>query len=65
MQSWDYLLGIASVKREQSLMRGTLVAQGVFSVYRTDAVGDAGGWPDMIGEAGSTELAGIPKRPHS
>jgi len=50
MQSWDYLLGIASVKREQSLMRGTLVAQGAFSVYRTDAVRDAGGWPDMIGE---------------
>jgi poly-beta-1,6-N-acetyl-D-glucosamine synthase len=50
MQSWDYLLGIGSVKREQSLMRRTLVAQGAFSVYRTDAVRAVGGWPDMIGE---------------
>jgi biofilm PGA synthesis N-glycosyltransferase PgaC len=50
MQSWDYLLGIASVKRQQSLMRGTLVAQGAFSVYRADALRAVGGWPDMIGE---------------
>jgi poly-beta-1,6-N-acetyl-D-glucosamine synthase len=50
MQTWDYLLGIASVKRQQSLMRGTLVAQGAFSLYRTDALRAAGGWPDMIGE---------------
>jgi poly-beta-1,6-N-acetyl-D-glucosamine synthase len=50
MQSWDYLLGIGSVKREQSLMRGTLVAQGAFSVYRADAVRAVGGWPDLIGE---------------
>jgi poly-beta-1,6-N-acetyl-D-glucosamine synthase len=50
MQSWDYLIGIGSVKREQSLMRGTLVAQGAFSVYRADAVRAVGGWPDMIGE---------------
>ena len=28
MQDWDYLLGIASVKRQQSLVNGTLVAQG-------------------------------------
>jgi biofilm PGA synthesis N-glycosyltransferase PgaC len=27
-----------------------LVAQGAFSVYRTDAVRSVGGWPDMIGE---------------
>lgn len=50
MQEWDYFLGIASVKRQQALMRGTLVAQGAFSVYRTRAVREAGGWPDMIGE---------------
>jgi biofilm PGA synthesis N-glycosyltransferase PgaC len=50
MQTWDYLLGIGSVKRQQSLMRGTLVAQGAFSVYRTQSVRDVGGWPDMIGE---------------
>ena len=50
MQSWDYMLGIASVKRQQSLMRGTLVAQGAFSVYRSDALRAVQGWPDMIGE---------------
>jgi biofilm PGA synthesis N-glycosyltransferase PgaC len=49
-QEWDYFLGIASVKREQSLLRGTLVAQGAFSVYRTAALRRVGGWPDMIGE---------------
>jgi biofilm PGA synthesis N-glycosyltransferase PgaC len=50
MQDWDYLLGIASVKRQQSLVNGTLVAQGAFSVYDTKALHRAGGWPDMIGE---------------
>jgi biofilm PGA synthesis N-glycosyltransferase PgaC len=50
MQEWDYFLGIASVKRQQGLQRGTLVAQGAFSVYRTAAVRAVGGWPDMIGE---------------
>jgi biofilm PGA synthesis N-glycosyltransferase PgaC len=50
MQEWDYFLGIASVKRQQGLQRGTLVAQGAFSVYRTEAVRAVGGWPDMIGE---------------
>lgn len=28
LQQWDYLVGIASVKRAQSLLQGTLVAQG-------------------------------------
>jgi biofilm PGA synthesis N-glycosyltransferase PgaC len=50
MQEWDYLLGIASVKRRQGLYQGTLVAQGAFSLYRTQAVLTAGGWPDAIGE---------------
>ena len=50
MQEWDYFLGIASVKRMQGLYQGTLVAQGAFSLYRTDAVKAAGGWPDAIGE---------------
>lgn len=50
MQEWDYFVGIASVKREQGLMRGTLVAQGAFSVYTAAALRQAGGWPDMIGE---------------
>ena len=50
MQEWDYFLAIASVKRQQALFQGTLVAQGAFSVYRTDAVRRAGGWPNKIGE---------------
>jgi biofilm PGA synthesis N-glycosyltransferase PgaC len=50
VQEWDYFLAIASVKRQQALFQGTLVAQGAFSVYRTDAVVDAGGWPNKIGE---------------
>ena len=50
MQEWDYFLGIASVKRMQGLYQGTLVAQGAFSLYRTEAVAEAGGWPDAIGE---------------
>ncbi len=49
-QEWDYFLGIASIKRQQGLFQGTLVAQGAFSVYRTDAVKEVGGWPDRIGE---------------
>jgi cellulose synthase/poly-beta-1,6-N-acetylglucosamine synthase-like glycosyltransferase len=46
----DYFLGIASVKRMQGLYQGTLVAQGAFSLYRAQAVLEAGGWPDAIGE---------------
>lgn len=49
-QEWDYFLGIASVKRQQGLFQGTMVAQGAFSVYRTKALRAAGGWPDRIGE---------------
>lgn len=50
VQEWDYFLGIASVKRQQALMQGTLVAQGAFSVYDARALRGAGGWPDRIGE---------------
>jgi biofilm PGA synthesis N-glycosyltransferase PgaC len=50
MQEWDYFLAIASVKRQQALLQGTLVAQGAFSIYRTDALEAVGGWPDRIGE---------------
>jgi poly-beta-1,6-N-acetyl-D-glucosamine synthase len=50
VQEWDYFLGIASVKRMQGLYQGTLVAQGAFSLYETDAVRLVGGWPDAIGE---------------
>ncbi len=49
-QEWDYFLGIASVKRQQGLFQGTMVAQGAFSVYRTPALRQVGGWPDRIGE---------------
>ena len=31
-QEWDYFLGVAAIKRIQSLFQGTLVAQGAFSV---------------------------------
>ncbi|MFD0673876.1 glycosyltransferase [Cohnella sp. GCM10027633] len=50
IQEWDYFLGIASIKRLQGLFQGTLVAQGAFSLYRTEAVKQVGGWPDAIGE---------------
>ena len=50
VQEWDYFLGIASVKRMQGLFQGTLVAQGAFSLYETEAVRNVGSWPDAIGE---------------
>jgi poly-beta-1,6-N-acetyl-D-glucosamine synthase len=50
MQEWDYFHGIAAIKRLQSLFQGTLVAQGAFSLYRTDVLRDVGGWPECVGE---------------
>lgn len=50
IQEWDYFLSIASIKRLQGLYQGTLVAQGAYSVYKTDCVREIGGWPDSIGE---------------
>jgi len=50
LQEWDYFLGIASIKRMQGLYQGTLVDQGAFSVYKTEALKQVGGWPDAIGE---------------
>ena len=50
LQVWDYLLSIAAVKRVQAQFQGTLVAQGAFSGYRTNALRRAGGWPAAIGE---------------
>ena len=50
IQEWDYFHGIAAVKRLQSLFQGTLVAQGAFSIYRTDVLREVGGWPDCVGE---------------
>lgn len=50
LQEWDYFLAIGAVKRQQSLYRGTLVAQGCFSAFRTGIVRSARGWPNRIGE---------------
>jgi biofilm PGA synthesis N-glycosyltransferase PgaC len=49
-QEWDYFLGIASIKRIQSLFQGTLVAQGAFSLYDVSVLRKCGGWPHMVGE---------------
>ena len=50
LQEWDYFLGIASIKRLQGIYQGTLVAQGAYSLYKTDVIRNIGGWPDCIGE---------------
>ncbi len=50
LQEWDYFLGIAVVKRIQSLLQGTLVAQGAFSLYDKSALESVGGWKDTVGE---------------
>lgn len=50
IQVWDYFLSIASIKRMQGLFQGTLVAQGAFSLYKTEALKEVGGWSDAIGE---------------
>ena len=50
MQEWDYFLGIASIKRLQGLYQGTLVAQGAYSIYKTECIKKVGGWPNAIGE---------------
>lgn len=50
LQDWDYILGISAVKRIQSMYKGTLVAQGAFSIYKKSVLNEVGGWPDKIGE---------------
>ncbi|MCJ8009666.1 glycosyltransferase [Lederbergia wuyishanensis] len=50
IQEWDYFLGIASIKRLQGLYQGTLVAQGAYSLYKTESIREINGWPDAIGE---------------
>ncbi len=50
LQYWDYLVGISSVKRIQSMYQGTLVSQGAFSIYKKSILEELGGWPDKIGE---------------
>lgn len=49
-QEWDYFLGIAAVKKIQSLFQGTLVAQGAFSLYDRTLLNQLGGWPNTVGE---------------
>lgn len=49
-QEWDYFLGIAAIKRIQSLFQGTLVAQGAFSLYDSATLKKLGGWPVTVGE---------------
>lgn len=50
MQEWDYFLSMSAIKKMQGIYQGTLVAQGAFSVYRTDRVREVGGWSDSTGE---------------
>lgn len=50
IQEWDYFHGIAAIKRLQSLYQGTLVAQGAFSLYETEALREVGGWAETVGE---------------
>lgn len=50
MQEWDYYAAIASVKRQQSLFQGALVAQGALSAYHTLLVRGERGWPSVVGE---------------
>lgn len=50
LQEWDYFVGISVVKRTQSLLQGTLVAQGAFSVYKAEIVRAMGGWMPTVGE---------------
>ena len=50
MQEWDYYAAITSVKRQQSLFQGALVAQGALSTYHTFLVRSEYGWPSVVGE---------------
>jgi poly-beta-1,6-N-acetyl-D-glucosamine synthase len=50
MQEWDYFAAINSVKRQQSLYQGTLVAEGAFSAFFKKYLIETGGWPNVIGE---------------
>ncbi len=50
LQEWDYFIGISSIKRMQGLYQGTLVAQGAYSLYKTEELKAIDGWPNAIGE---------------
>jgi len=43
MQLYDYALSICAIKFIQSTYNSTLVAQGAFSIYRTEKLIEAGG----------------------
>ena len=49
-QEWDYFHGIAAIKRVQSLYQGVMVAQGAYSLFRTQDIRSIGGWRDTVGE---------------
>lgn len=50
LQEWDYTLGIFGVKLYQGNYNSTLVAQGSFSAYKTDALKEVGGFKNCVGE---------------
>lgn len=50
LQEWDYTLGIFGVKMLQGNYNSTLVAQGAFSAYKTEALKEIGGWQNCVGE---------------
>ena len=50
LQEWDYTLGIFGVKLYQGNYNSTLVAQGAFSAYKTNALKQIGGWQKCVGE---------------
>ena len=50
LQEWDYTLGIFGVKLYQGNYNSTLVAQGAFSAYKTNALKQIGGWQNCVGE---------------
>lgn len=50
IQTYDYLLSIAAIKRFQGSYQSTLVAQGAFSAYHTEETKKIGGWKDVFGE---------------
>ena len=50
IQIYDYILSIAAIKRYQGSYKSTLVAQGAFSAFNTNAVKNIGGWKENYGE---------------
>lgn len=50
LQTWDYFLGIAALKRQQGIYESTLVAQGAFSAMRKEVITELGGWQSVVGE---------------